>query len=380
MILRTTASIVALISLLIVSLTFSPPTAEAQDAPRADGLVVLESTQSLEDTWSALLAALDANPNIRTIAQVDHGAAATSAELILNNNRVVFFGNPALGTPIMQANRTAGIDLPQKMQVFEDSDGRVFVTYNAPSYLAARHATGDVATLATINGALNSIARAATNTEGGAALPVRSGATSAGAGLVATTSGSNFETTWSQLITAIDASPASVAFTVDHGANSGGALPPTRLVVFGNPAIGTPMMSSSASAGVDLPLKILVYEDDSGVTHVVSTAPSFVQSRHSVGQVASVANATGAIANFTAAATAGTNAPPPVTDDGNSDDAGATDASDGDAGDDAGADEVLGTSQLAITGTEPLALATAILMISIGSAFLVSSRRRDDRF
>lgn len=368
MIRRTAASLVAVLSLLVVALIAAPSTVEAQDAPRADGLVVLESTQSLEETWAALLEALDANPNIRTIAQVDHGAAAISADLVLNNNRVVFFGNPALGTPVMQASRTAGIDLPQKMQVYEDNSGRVFVTYNAPSYIAARHSTGDVATLTTINGALSSIARAATNTEGAVAAPVQSGSTSAGAGLVTTTSGSDFETTWSQLITAINASPASVAFTVDHGANSGGTLPPTRLVVFGNPAIGTPMMASSPGAGVDLPLKMLVYEDDAGVTHVVSTAPSFVQSRHAVGQVATVANATGAIANFTAAATAGNNASVPAADDGAE---GTDDAAD------AGDDEVLGTTQLAITGVEPVALASAVLMISVGGVFLVSSRRRD---
>jgi uncharacterized protein (DUF302 family) len=183
---------------------------------------------------------------------------------------------------------------------------------------------------------------------------------SAGAGLITTTSGSDFETTWSQLITAIDGSPASVAFTVDHSANSGGTLPPTRLVVFGNPAIGTPMMASAGSAGVDLPLKMLVYEDDAGVTHVVSTAPSFVQSRHGVGQVATVATAAGAIANFTAAATAGTGAPAPTADD--------------DA--DTGGDEVLGTTQLAITGTEPIAVAGGALLIGLGSVLVISARRR----
>ena len=140
---RKAASIVALFSVFVLSLTLAAPSAEAQDAPVAGGLVVLESTETFEQTWNLLIAALDANPNIRTIAQVDHGANAVSADLVLNNNRVVFFGNPALGTPLMQASRTAGIDLPQKMQVFEDNSGRVFVTYNATTYLSSRHATGD---------------------------------------------------------------------------------------------------------------------------------------------------------------------------------------------------------------------------------------------
>jgi|GEM_PF-652371 len=359
---------------LFVAVVFQPLQAQAQQAPAASGLVVLESTQSFENTWSSLIAALDANPNIRTIAQVDHGAAAASAGLSLANNRVVFFGNPALGTPVMQASRTAGIDLPQKMQVFEDG-GRVFVAYNSPSYLATRHQTGDVATLGTIGGALNGLARAATNTQGDPVTPPQGSAANAG-GLTTTTSGNDFETTWSELMAAIEGSPASVAFTVDHGANSDGALAPTRLVVFGNPAIGTPIMASSATAGIDLPLKMLVYEDGDGVTHVVSTTPAFVQSRHGVGDVPTIAGATNAIANFTAAATTAVN--PPADAGSTEDEAGDEEAADDESADADEAteeDEVLGVSELAITGNDSAVAFLALAMIAVGGVFVVSTRR-----
>jgi len=260
-------------------------------------MIVIESTQSFEQTWTSLTSALEANPNIRTIAQVDHAAAASGAGLSIQNNRVVFFGNPALGTPLMQSSRTAGIDLPQKIQVYEVGQ-QVYVAYNSIEYLSSRHGTGDVATLATIQGALAGLASTAANTQG-QANPVQAAPPGAGVGLVSTPSANDFETTWAKLTAAIDGSPAAVAFTVDHSQNSGGVLAPTRLVVFGNPAIGTPMMASNPTAGLDLPLKMLVYEDDAGVTHVVSTAPSFVQSRHSLGDVPTVGAATNAIANFT---------------------------------------------------------------------------------
>jgi len=261
----------ALCSIAMLAVLIAPSTeADAQLGPRGQGLAVVESTQSFEATWDALIAALDANSAIRTIATVDHGAAAEKAGLSLGGNRVVFFGNPALGTPIMQADRNAGIDLPQKMQVFEQN-GRVYVAYNPPSYLTSRHAVGSAPTLSKIEGALAGLARTATN--GSDRNPVALvPAPGPGAGLVTTTSANDFETTWSNLIAAIDRSPASVAFTVDHGANSGGSLPPTRLVVFGNPQIGTPIMQSAPTAGVDLPLKMLVFEDEAGVTHVVSTS------------------------------------------------------------------------------------------------------------
>lgn len=56
--------------------------------------------------------------------------------------RVVFFGNPDLGTPLMQSSPRAGLDLPQRMLVWEDS-GDVKVTYNDPEYIAARHGIDD---------------------------------------------------------------------------------------------------------------------------------------------------------------------------------------------------------------------------------------------
>ena len=70
-----------------------------------------------------------------------------------------------------------------------------------------------------------------------------------------------------------DASPAKVAFTVDHqesAASAGFALRPTRLVAFGNPKLGTPLMQERPTAGIDLPIKFLVWEDEDGVTQVTT--------------------------------------------------------------------------------------------------------------
>jgi len=356
---RKLVALLTLTTLLLTSLSLTS-TSEAQDsAPGAPGLVVVESTQSFDDTWSTLLAALEANPNISVIAQVNHAAAAATIGTALDGNAVVFFGNPNLGTPIMQANRTAGIDLPQKMQVIEQ-DGRVFVTYNPPAYVAARHATGSVGTLATIEGALAGLASTAANVDSSATFAASQAAPVAGAGLVTTTSANDFETTWSNLTSAINASPASIAFTVDHGANSGGALPPTRLVVFGNPSIGTPMMQSSATAGVDLPLKMLVFEDDDGITHVVSTSPSFVQSRHGVGDVPTVAAATNAIRNFTSAATTA----PPAEEE--------PDEQEATTGTESTESSV---PQLALTGSNPIIAWFAITLLGTGGTMVLAGRR-----
>ncbi len=113
-------------------------------APVAPGLVVVESSRSVSATFDAIDEALQAAPPISVVARIDHAQSAQSAGLSLRPTRVLLFGNPALGTPIMQANQVAGIDLPQKMLVYEDAGGATFVVYNGPTALAARHRARDV--------------------------------------------------------------------------------------------------------------------------------------------------------------------------------------------------------------------------------------------
>jgi len=69
---------------------------------------------------------------------------------------------------------------------------------------------------------------------------------------------------------------------MDHGEASGGALPPTRLVIFGVPMIGTPPMNQQGSFGIDLPLKFVVWEDANGTTQVTTHNPAGLAGRHGV--------------------------------------------------------------------------------------------------
>ena len=86
---------------------------------------------------SRLEAALREN-DLTIIDRIDHSRNASQAGLGLLPTLLIVFGNPAAGTPLMQAERTVAIDLPQKMLVYQDNDG-VFVAYNDPMYLAERH-------------------------------------------------------------------------------------------------------------------------------------------------------------------------------------------------------------------------------------------------
>lgn len=113
--------------------------------PEAEGLVVLESENSVDDTFRRLERAVESREPLSILARVDHAANARSVGLRLPPTKLLVFGNPRLGTPLMRLAPTVAIDLPQKMLVYEDDRGRVFIAYNDPLYLAERHGIDDEA-------------------------------------------------------------------------------------------------------------------------------------------------------------------------------------------------------------------------------------------
>lgn len=262
-----------------------------RSGPPVAGLVVTESRRGFTETYDALLAALEGNPAISVVAEVDHKANARSVGRHLPPTREVFFGNPNLGTPLMQADQVAGIDLPQKMLVWRER-GRVFVAYNAVAYLAARHDVEGVATLDTIAGALANLTSVATGVDVddiGTAPGRRARALlrriDRRPGLRSIESEFSVDETVERLTAAIADAPPSVVFTLDHQANAadvGLRLRPTTLVVFGNPNLGTPLMRQRRTIGIDLPQKLLVHEDAAGDVFITWNAPRYIARRHHV--------------------------------------------------------------------------------------------------
>jgi uncharacterized protein (DUF302 family) len=106
-----------------------------------DGLISLSSRYPAHDTMDRLLAAL-ARRNMAVFARIDHAAGAASAGLSLRPTEVVIFGNPKGGTALMQDRQSAGIDLPLKALVWEDADGKIWLSYNDPGWIAQRHGLG----------------------------------------------------------------------------------------------------------------------------------------------------------------------------------------------------------------------------------------------
>ena len=103
------------------------------------GIISKTSHRDFDTTYQTLKGVIENNPNLKIIAELNHQANASSVDLRLNPTRIIMFGNPNLGTPLMQNEQTIGLDLPQKILVYQDGEGVVKVSYNDPSYLKDRH-------------------------------------------------------------------------------------------------------------------------------------------------------------------------------------------------------------------------------------------------
>lgn len=146
------------IFLVLASLTSVGAAQTLQD----NGMVVMESPHTVDETQARLEQALEENDLI-LVTVVAHDQNAANVDLELRPTRLVIFGNPNVGTQLMQAAQTIAIDLPQKMLIWEDEDGAVYVAYNDPAYLATRHDVPGLQDLIdNISGALEGLAEAAT--------------------------------------------------------------------------------------------------------------------------------------------------------------------------------------------------------------------------
>lgn len=129
----------------------------AGQAKAADGLIVLKSPHAAAETASRFAAALPER-GLKLFVRVDHAAGAASIGKVLRPTEVLIFGNPQGGTPLMECQQSLGIDLPLKALVWQDASGQVWLGYNDPAWLVARHGARDCPVVSTLSKALSSLA------------------------------------------------------------------------------------------------------------------------------------------------------------------------------------------------------------------------------
>jgi uncharacterized protein (DUF302 family) len=122
----------------------------------AKGLVTIESPYSAEETLDRLQSVVESH-ELTVFARIDHAAGAARIGASLRPTALLIFGNPRGGTPFMQCAQSVAIDLPLKALVWEDADSRVWIGYNDPAYLAARHGVEDCRVVPNLQRALKSM-------------------------------------------------------------------------------------------------------------------------------------------------------------------------------------------------------------------------------
>ena len=106
------------------------------------GLIDIPSNHSVDQTVDKLKRILDTK-GVTLFVLVDHSGEAAKIGMKMPPTKLLIFGSPAAGTPVMLAAPSAAIDLPLKVLVWEDGAGKVWVSYNSASYLQARHGIPD---------------------------------------------------------------------------------------------------------------------------------------------------------------------------------------------------------------------------------------------
>ena len=107
-------------------------------AEKNNGFISIPSNHSVDETVEKLRAILQSK-GITLFALIDHSGEAIKAGMKMRPTKLLIFGNPKAGTPVMLAAPSSAIDLPLKILIWEDAQGKAWVTYNSPAYLQERH-------------------------------------------------------------------------------------------------------------------------------------------------------------------------------------------------------------------------------------------------
>jgi uncharacterized protein (DUF302 family) len=108
-----------------------------------NGLVHLGSPRTVMETLARLEAIVQAK-GLTILARIDHSGDAAKVGLQMQPTKLLIFGNAKSGTPLMIASPSVAIDLPLKALVWQDDEGRVWLSYNSPSYLKERHGIPEI--------------------------------------------------------------------------------------------------------------------------------------------------------------------------------------------------------------------------------------------
>lgn len=237
-----------------------------------------ENTVSVAEVAQKLITVLTSK-GFKIIADINHQEGAQKMNLDLRPTRTLVFGNPKGGTLLMHQAQEMALDLPLKVLIWEDEKNEVKISYFNGTDLTSRYGiTNPEALINKIDGLFTGITG-----DRGEQLSQDNG--SLLKTIIRKKSPYDAATTYNRLQEIITEKGLTIMAKVPHdkaAASVGLELRPTRLLLFGNPKVGTLFMQSDQRMGLDLPLKVLVYENESGEVFVSYYDASFLTKRYKI--------------------------------------------------------------------------------------------------
>ncbi len=228
-----------------------------------------------------LLSIIEKNQKVSLVAHFEHHKMAQQKGLALETTHAIYFGNPQLGTPLLQKDQLIGLDLPQKIITF-DSGNRSFLYRLSTTYLSDRYdvSFNDLSTMTkTLDGLSQNIA-------GNDQRQMESPSVDEHEGIIVKRSDLSFDDAVNAVQEQIrSAQQLDILAELDHQKNAASVdmeLRPTHVIMFGNPQVGIPLMQENRSIAVELPLKILIFEDENGQVKLAHKDMQFLLDRYQV--------------------------------------------------------------------------------------------------
>ena len=253
----------------------------SSDVMSVTGTRYSASNNEFEETYSGFINAVNQNADLNIIAEVDHAANAIATGRVLNSTNTVFFTDPSFEAPILAENPLAGLDLPFEMMFFQNENSEVFAVYNAVPYLNSRYGLEGSENREELAAIMKNLTNAATTAEVKFSADAMVGFEE---GIITIESTRNFEETYNALRSAISSNEnLDIIAQVDHQATAAAEnveIPPSTLIMFSYPELEAQLIQSSQTVALDLPQKILVWQDEEEVVHISYNDTDYLIQRH----------------------------------------------------------------------------------------------------
>ncbi|MGI8596409.1 MAG: DUF302 domain-containing protein [Thermoleophilaceae bacterium] len=251
------------------------------EPPVGMGLVSVSGKRSVEQTLDRVEAKLKEDDGQSIVARIDHADEAVGD---LPPTEGIVFGEPAVIAPLLRRNQLAGLDLPLTMLAWDEAaDEATEVVHSTPEYIAERHGLTGAPELGRLEATLRGLVEDAAGL--GATPDVGARSPAAAEGIVTRGVEGDVDEVVQRIERAAESSKLDVIDVVDHRRDArreGERLRPTTLVLIRDPRSEEELTSSKRTFAVDLPLRVLAYEDARGETRVAYNDAAYLARRHLV--------------------------------------------------------------------------------------------------